>query len=45
VWIGRLDPGQSLLYFGIGLGWAALLTMAVAWLWGKASTRVVVQGG
>jgi ABC-2 type transport system permease protein len=45
VWIGRLDPGQSLLYFGIGLGWAALLTMAVAWLWAKASTRVVVQGG
>lgn len=45
VWIGRLDPGLSLLYFGIGLGWAALLTMAVAWLWAKASTRVVVQGG
>lgn len=45
VWLGRLDPAQNLLYFGIGLGWAALLTIAVAWLWRRASTRIVVQGG
>lgn len=45
VWLGRLDPAQSLLFFGLGLGWAALLTMAVAWLWRRASTRIVVQGG
>jgi ABC-2 type transport system permease protein len=45
VWLGRLDPGQSLLYFGIGLLWAGLLALGVAALWRLASTRVVVQGG
>lgn len=45
IWLGRLPPMECLLYFGIGLGWAALLAMAVAWLWGHASTRVTVQGG
>jgi ABC-2 type transport system permease protein len=45
VWIGRFDPAQNLLYFGIGLGWAVMLGIAVAWLWSLASTRIVVQGG
>ena len=45
VWLGRLEPGQALQYFGIGLGWAALLAIGVAALWRMASTRVVVQGG
>jgi ABC-2 type transport system permease protein len=45
IWLGRLEPGQSLTYFGIGLGWALLLAVAAAALWRLASTRIVVQGG
>lgn len=45
VWLGRLDEGATLLYFAIGLGWAALLALGVAWLWDRASSRIVVQGG
>jgi ABC-2 type transport system permease protein len=45
VWLGRLEPTESLLYFGIGVGWAVLLAMSVAALWRLASTRIVVQGG
>lgn len=45
IWLGRLPPMECLLYFGIGLGWAALLALGVAWLWRRASTRVIVQGG
>lgn len=45
VWLGRMEVVETLAYFGIGLGWAALLGLGVAWLWAKASTRVIVQGG
>lgn len=45
VWLGRLTEIEALAYFGIGCGWAALMGLAVAWLWSKASTRVIVQGG
>jgi ABC-2 type transport system permease protein len=45
VWLGRLDQTQCLIYFGIGVGWAVLLAIGVAWLWRLASTRIVVQGG
>ena len=45
VWLGRLDEGATLAYFGIGCGWAVLMALGVAWLWSKASTRIVVQGG
>lgn len=45
VWLGQLEAGDVLLYFGIGLGWAALLTLAVTWLWSRASSRITVQGG
>lgn len=45
VWLGRLDVTETLAYFGLGLGWAALLAVGVALLWRKASTRIVVQGG
>ena len=45
VWLGRLEQGQALIYFAIGMGWAALLAIAVAALWRMASTRIVVQGG
>lgn len=45
VWLGRMEPVETLAYFAIGCGWALLLGLAVAWLWAKASTRVTVQGG
>ncbi len=45
VWIGRLTPGENLLCFAIGVGWAVLLAVAVALLWRKASTKIIVQGG
>lgn len=45
VWIGRLDVTATLVHFGIGLGWALLLGIAVALLWRHASRRIVVQGG
>ncbi|RYE88235.1 MAG: ABC transporter permease [Hyphomicrobiales bacterium] len=45
VWLGRMEPVETLAYFGIGCGWAVLLGLGVAWLWGRASTRVIVQGG
>jgi ABC-2 type transport system permease protein len=45
IWLGRFDPFQSLLYFGLGLLWAGLLALGVAALWRLASTRIVVQGG
>ena len=40
---GRSSKGISARVASVG--WAALLAMAVAWLWGRASTRVTVQGG
>jgi len=45
VWLGRLTPGETVLMFAVGLGWAGGLAIAVALLWRKASTRIVVQGG
>lgn len=44
-WLGRMEPAESLMHFGIGVGWAVLLGIAVALLWRTASTRIVVQGG
>lgn len=45
VWLGRLDMGQTLLYFGLGLAWAGLLATGLASLWHRASSRITVQGG
>jgi ABC-2 type transport system permease protein len=45
VWLGRLSPGETLIYFGLGLAWAAATAVGVALLWRKASTRIIVQGG
>lgn len=45
VYLGRLDTGECLIYFGIGLGWAAALAAAVGWLWRRASNRIIIQGG
>jgi ABC-2 type transport system permease protein len=45
VWLGKLSVEDTMLYFGIGVGWAVLLAFGVAVLWRQASTRIVVQGG
>jgi ABC-2 type transport system permease protein len=45
VWLGRMEPAETLAYFAIGCGWALLLGLGVAWLWSRASSRVIVQGG
>jgi ABC-2 type transport system permease protein len=45
VWLGRLTPEQTLLYFAVGLLWAAAIALGVAWLWRNASSRIIVQGG
>ncbi|KKC34120.1 ABC transporter permease [Devosia psychrophila] len=45
VWLGRLDIGQTLLYFGFGIAWAGLLTLALTLLWRRAASRITVHGG
>lgn len=45
VWLGRLDTGQTLLYFALGLAWAGLLALILLLLWRRAATRITVQGG
>ena len=45
VYLGKLDTGATLVAFAIGVGWAALLAIAVAALWARAARRLVVQGG
>jgi ABC-2 type transport system permease protein len=45
VYIGQLGVAQTLLYFGIGLAWAATLSALLFWLWAKARHRLIVQGG
>ncbi|WP_137152606.1 ABC-2 family transporter protein [Devosia sp. FKR38] len=45
VYLGKLEPGQTLLYFGIGLVWLAVLLASLAWLWSRARDRLIVQGG
>ncbi|MHA6297398.1 ABC-2 family transporter protein [Devosia sp. CAU 1758] len=45
VYIGQLGVTESVLYFGIGLCWFAVLLAFLAWLWAKARHRLIVQGG
>ncbi|WP_240229988.1 ABC transporter permease [Devosia lacusdianchii] len=45
VYLGKLAPLQTLIYFGVGLLWLAALMGTLAWLWGRARHRLVVQGG
>jgi ABC-2 type transport system permease protein len=45
VYLGRLDVNATLTTFGIGCGWAVVLTGFAAWLWSLAQHRIVVQGG
>jgi ABC-2 type transport system permease protein len=45
VYLGKLSPEGALGYLGLGLGWALLLSLLVAWLWHRATLRISVQGG
>lgn len=45
VWLGQLDAGKTLLYFGLGLAWAAVLAVILTLLWRRAASRITVQGG
>lgn len=45
VYLGKTSVMEAWTYLGIGLGWAALLTVAVAALWRGAALRITVQGG
>lgn len=45
VYLGKLDPGQTLLYFAIGCVWLLALLTALGWLWAQARHRLIVQGG
>jgi ABC-2 type transport system permease protein len=45
VYLGQIDQSRTLVYFGIGLGWLAALSLLLVWLWGRARHRLIVQGG
>ncbi|OAM74197.1 ABC transporter permease [Devosia elaeis] len=45
IYLGKLDPPATFLYFGIGLAWLAALGGFLAWLWSRARHRLIVQGG
>lgn len=45
VYLGKLDPAQTLITFAIGLAWLTTLLVSLAWLWSRARQRLIVQGG
>lgn len=45
VYLGQLDVQKTVIYFGIGLVWLAILSSLLVWLWAKARHRLIVQGG
>ncbi len=45
VYLGKLDISATWTTLAVGVGWACVLTGAVAWLWARAARRLVVQGG
>jgi len=45
VYLGKTSLAETWTYLGLGLVWAALLTLAVAVLWHRAALRITVQGG
>jgi ABC-2 type transport system permease protein len=45
VYLGKTPFLETWIFLGVGLGWAALLAVAVALLWRKAALRITVQGG
>ncbi|KFC69503.1 ABC-type uncharacterized transport system, permease component [Devosia sp. LC5] len=45
VYLGKLDIPAAFLHLALGLAWLAALGGFLAWLWSRASRRLVVQGG
>jgi ABC-2 type transport system permease protein len=45
VYLGKLAPTAVAVHLLLGLGWSLLLSLAVAWLWRRATLRISVQGG
>lgn len=45
VYLGKLDPAQTILHFAIGLLWLGVLYAGLVALWTKARRRLTVQGG
>lgn len=45
IYLGKLDPAAALLHLGLGLVWLAALGAFLAWLWSRAKSRLIVQGG
>lgn len=45
VYLGKVDVTETWVYLSLGVGWAAILALAVAWLWRRAALRITVQGG
>lgn len=45
VYLGKLEPGQILVYLAIGLAWLLALLVSLTWLWSRARHRLIVQGG
>jgi len=45
VYLGKTSVTETLIYLGLGLGWALLLAAAVSALWRRAALRITVQGG
>ncbi len=45
VYLGQLTPLETLAYFGLGLVWLAVITLALVQTWSRARHRIIVQGG
>lgn len=45
VYLGKIDTAGCWIELGAGLGWLAVLTLALAALWRRTSGRLVIQGG
>jgi ABC-2 type transport system permease protein len=45
VYLGKLDIPTAIGYLALGLVWLGALSGFLAWLWSRASHRLIVQGG
>lgn len=45
VYVGQVDVEGAIRLLGIGAAWVVALTAIIAFLWSRASRRLIVQGG
>jgi ABC-2 type transport system permease protein len=45
VYLGKLAPAQVFGHLALGVGWVAILSLAVVLLWQRATLRITVHGG